>query len=352
MVEGLTPRDKNKDFKDLQDEVMRLRNIVRFTSPSVNATDSSGFGFGSKTPEVAPISGLFALEPVITNIGIELGYDTGVGELKTGDLVTSSVNGWTGKFVQIVSGNQVVGVAVFDPQNTTAFSNTDPQTLSVSGGWSAAYLLGTNKEERLPIRSSSIVVDDINANYIVQTIIGTINNGQFLIIKPIDGTTLTLTTGGNIDISDDLTIADNEIAILQFHEDNKTPDVEGNYNVLISSGGGGVAGTIIITPTNEVTSPGASEDVDLSLFQHYVFHLSANLELTLINPPTTINRAEQFILEFIQDGVGSRTITVTNLIHPSVPVIDGTANSRSVIVGFALNDLGNNKRFDMYLVGS
>ena len=246
MVAGLTPRDKNKDFKDLQDEVMRLRDSVRFTSPTVNASDSTGFGFGSKTQEVPPIGGLFALEPQIIEVALELEYTGGIGELVTGDLVTSSVNAWEGKFVEWIDGNDIAGRAVFTPQNTTAFSDTTPQTLSVSGGWSASYTLGTVKQNRLPLQSSSIVVDDINANFEVQTITGTINNGQFLILKPIDTKTLTLKTGGNIDITSDVSISDNEIAILQFHEDNITPDPNGNYNVLVTDGGGAPPASVVI----------------------------------------------------------------------------------------------------------
>jgi len=237
MVAGLTPRDKNKDFKDLQDEVMRLRDSVRFTSPTVNASDSTGFGFGSKTQEVPPIGGLFAFEPQIVAVAIELGYTGGVGDLITGDLVTTDANGWQGKFVEWIDGNDIAGRAVFTPQNTTAFSD-EPQTLSVSGGWTATYTEGTVKQNILPLQSSSIIVDDINANFEVQTITGTINNGQFLILKPINTQTLTLKTGGNIDITSDVTVEDNEIAILQFHEDNTSPDPNGNYNVLVTNGGG------------------------------------------------------------------------------------------------------------------
>jgi len=123
------------------------------------------------------------------------------------------------------------------------------------------------------------------------------------------------------------------------------------YEVLNAGTGGGVGG-IIITPTLENTNPSASENVDLSLFQHFIFQLDANITITLINPPINLNRAEQFVLEFIQDGVGGRTLSVTNTIHPSVPALDGTALSRTVIVGFVVNDIGGNKRFDMYLVGS
>lgn len=272
MVAGLTPPDKNKDFKALQDEVAKLRDIVRFTTPSVNASDSTGFGFGSKTSEVPAIAGLFALEPHITPIAIELAFTAGTGDLKTGDLVTTTANGWEGKFIETFVGNDGAGTAVFDPQNTTAFSNV-AQTLSVSGGWSATYTTGTNKEERLPINSSSIIVDDINTNYKVQTIIGTINDGQFLILKPIDTKTLTLTSGGNIDIVLDVTIEDNELVILQFHKDNITPDADGNYNVLAAGGGGALgittwkvpvrlATTANITLSGEQSIDGVTTDTD------------------------------------------------------------------------------------------
>jgi len=124
------------------------------------------------------------------------------------------------------------------------------------------------------------------------------------------------------------------------------------FEVMNAGVGTGLVTGIIITPTLENTSPASSEDVDLKLFQHFIFQLDANIELTLINLPDTENLAEQFILEFIQDSVGNRTLSVTNSISPSVPALDGTAFSRTVIVGFVVSDIGANKRIDMYLVGS
>lgn len=124
------------------------------------------------------------------------------------------------------------------------------------------------------------------------------------------------------------------------------------YEILNAGTGGTGTGGLIITPTLENTNPSANEDVDLSLFQHFIFQLDDDITITLINPPINLNRAEQFVLEFIQPAAGGKTLSVTNTISPSVPALDGTALSRTVIVGFVVNDVGGNKRFDMYLVGS
>jgi len=130
-----------------------------------------------------------------------------------------------------------------------------------------------------------------------------------------------------------------------------TDGIDERYEILNSGSVGGFAG-VIITPVTENTNPASNENINLATFQHYVFHLDSNITITFINPPTNLQRAEQFVLEFIQDNVGSRTLAVTNTIHPSVPALDATPLSRTVITGFAYKDFAGNVRYDMYLVGN
>ena len=72
---------------------------------------------------------------------------------------------------------------------------------------------------------------------IVQWIFGTHSDGTLLMIKPKEGKTLTLKTGGDIDISADVTVADNQFAMLQM-----SYDAGGKWLMHMGgSGGSGVA---------------------------------------------------------------------------------------------------------------
>lgn len=109
---------------------------------------------------------------------------------------------------------------------------------------------------------------------------------------------------------------------------------------------------VIITPVKEVLNPGPTIDIELDIFQHYVIHLSQNLVLTFKKSPANLNRAEQFVLEFVQDSGGGNNLTFSDLIHPSAPNVEPTGNSRTVMTGFVRRDFGSNLSFDVYLVGS
>lgn len=109
----------------------------------------------------------------------------------------------------------------------------------------------------ITLRGASVIVEEgeNNASTSLEfhTINGTLNDGQILTIKPKEGKTLTLKTGGNMDISSDHTITDSEFAILQYFEDN------GNkYNLLIGSSTTGFANLTL----SNLTSPTAV-NVDL-----------------------------------------------------------------------------------------
>lgn len=101
------------------------------------------------------------------------------------------------------------------------------------------------------------VFDKINlttSNMVVRTgvssdikfIQGTLNNGQYIILKPIFGSAFTLKTGGNIAISSDVIVSGDEFCILIFYEDVTSPDANGNYTVHKALGGGGSAGYDLI----------------------------------------------------------------------------------------------------------
>ena len=71
-------------------------------------------------------------------------------------------------------------------------------------------LINTNQ---LQVTATTIIVDGSGNDLELQTLIGTQYNGQILTLKPKEGKTLTLKSGGNIDTSSDIEISDTEFTI-------------------------------------------------------------------------------------------------------------------------------------------
>jgi len=106
--------------------------------------------------------------------------------------------------------------------------------------------VSTGVFDKVDLRTSSLLVDATGA-LDLRFIQGTISDGTILYLKPLNGKTLTLKTGGNIDIISDVTVNDNQCAILVFYVDDTTPDANGNYVVAtVSSTGGGSTGYNLI----------------------------------------------------------------------------------------------------------
>lgn len=245
MVSGLTPPDKNVDFKELDSKVNDIRDTVRFNAPTTNASDSLGIGFGSGSVETPTVNGLLSLPPITHNTGVVLEWTGATGTLNGNDTVDTTATAWQGTLATAFVGTDEDGTAFFELVNATVFTDV-AQTLNVGATWTGAtYTTGSFKLNSLFVRSSSILVDDINGDptvgYLAQV---KPLDGQILLIKPINGKTLTLTTGGNIDISSATTIEDNSFALLQFHRDNINADSEGSYSVLSGGGGGSSSNTI------------------------------------------------------------------------------------------------------------
>ena len=112
----------------------------------------------------------------------------------------------------------------------------------------------------ITLRGASVIVEEGSNNASTSlefhTINGTLNNGQILTIKPKEGKTLTLKTGGNIDITSDHAVADTEFVILQFFEDNVlsgSNPATGTYSLLTGSSSTGFANLTL----SNLTSPTA-----------------------------------------------------------------------------------------------
>jgi len=95
--------------------------------------------------------------------------------------------------------------------------------------------------DKIFITTSSMIIRSGGGSNDVKFILGTLNDGQFVILKPETGTTKTLKPGGNINISTDVTINDEEFVIAIFYEEQTSPDSNGNYVIHKFSTGAVVA---------------------------------------------------------------------------------------------------------------
>ena len=71
-------------------------------------------------------------------------------------------------------------------------------------------------DDELEVSSTTIIVDGTGNSLDLKNIVGTQADGQIVTIKPKEGKTLTLKTGGNIDVSSDTQLTDTQFTILQF----------------------------------------------------------------------------------------------------------------------------------------
>jgi len=151
------PSDERRDRKTRID-IDRNRNLAKF-SPTYS-TQTSEASIGSPTGGAAatgPRLGSLVMNPELHTVSIEISWTAGTGDLKIGDLVDTTATAWQGKFLHLTSGTSTAGRGVFEPQNTTVFTDV-PQTLSVSGGWSATYTTGTDDNDRIVMQSASAIV--------------------------------------------------------------------------------------------------------------------------------------------------------------------------------------------------
>ena len=79
---------------------------------------------------------------------IQLSWTGGSGALDEGDIITTTANGWSGTFIELLSGNSASGTGIFSENNVT-FSDV-AQTLS-GGGWSATYTTSSDVLLNRPI---------------------------------------------------------------------------------------------------------------------------------------------------------------------------------------------------------
>jgi len=142
------------------------------------------------------------------------------------NLPASFITGGTsGKGSPIGAGN-LSGLQSFNVDKTVPITDIDPDGVS------------TGFFNRIKLTTSNMVITT-GLGSDIQWIDGTLNDGQFIILKSKFGTAFTLKTGGNVAISSDIIVGGSEFCILIFHEDVTSPDAQGNYTVHKALGGGG-----------------------------------------------------------------------------------------------------------------
>ncbi len=179
----------------------------------------------------------------------------------------------------------------------------------------------TESSNAIDIIGTSMIVTKGSGNPDVNTLSGTSHNGQVVILKPKEGKTLTLSTGGNIDISSNQTIADNEFAILKYYEDAS------NKYLVISGGGSGASlsgtnqWTGVNTFANAVSFTGATTtigDASADLFTVYAtptFHqplAMSSKKITSVADPTSAQ--DVATKAYVDSTAGGANVNLSNLV--------------------------------------
>lgn len=256
--------NEEQQNRRLRKDIAENRDLIRFTPSSTNA-DTVAIGAGSHDLSTGVKTGNLVLNPERHYESIQISWTGGSGTLNIGDVIKTTValNTWEGKFVFQVSGNETAGTGIFEPQwlveslsTPRSVFPTNATTLnevSTPAKWTANYTNNTVSNYHVVTQSASMIMDKMEGgNPSIKNIFGAKGDGQFTTIKPKEGKTLVLKPNGNIDVSQDTNVLSTEIAILQFQEDNITPNSDGNWTLVSSGGGSG--GNSIKTPCRVTTT--------------------------------------------------------------------------------------------------
>ncbi len=276
---------EEREARLLRKEIAENRDLIRFT-PVAKQNDIASIGAGSHDTAIGVVTGNFVLNPQIMYESVKISWTGGTGgELNVGDVIKTDIDpivlgvgtGWRGKLLHIVSGDEIAGTGIFEPQWLDETAGTprpefdDASTTLINettSGWTASYTASSKAMGNLVIYSASMIVDKMEGgDPNINVIYGATNDGQFTTIKPKEGKTLTLSQNGNIDTANDVSIDDTSGAILQFHSDNTTPDSGGNWTIITGGAGGGSSSLLkdpvkTATQVNYVSLALVGENID------------------------------------------------------------------------------------------
>ena len=280
MVSGLTPPSRRRDEDRIKSEVEEIQEVLRHGSSSTGISAISGGNMtGDTPPYTAPVMGAFSVNPVphiqsyqimFTEPKNASNVPTNNIRITSGNIIKSSSTTWEGELLWIVD-NKInddpnTKIGIFQPHNQANLTFTDSaqtftmvdNTGTTVSGWTATYVTGSLNQyfdKVLPLRSSSCIISDLNGGSAnIKNIIGGTSDGQLVTLKPLKGTTLTLETGGNMEISSNVTVNDDEFVLLQTFN---TASVK-----VTISGGGGYGATAVADVVNTSTALGVINDGD------------------------------------------------------------------------------------------
>lgn len=281
-----------RDQRMLRKQNEDLRNLIRMVPQSTNANteDLGGWDGGAVRNTTGNIMGRFILNSPEEQQAVKISWTSGRSVtdkilLKVGDYVATNAGisgtNWLGRITYIsTEESDVSGTCICEPQ-FTAIDGTTPRsafnsgsttslqkikfTPSSSGGgtwseysntdddrWNATYNSTGFSSTEVAVQTASMIMNrrESTGDLEISNIWGATADGQMVTIKPKDGKTLTLKTGGNIEIDSDVSVVDTEIRILQYHEDG------GNKWRLISGSGSGSSTSNTIKQPCRVASTG------------------------------------------------------------------------------------------------
>ena len=255
-----------RDQRILRQQNNDLRNLIRIIPQSTNANNESGGFDGSSASSFNSgyLTGSFVLSSPEEQQSVKISWTSGRSVsgkklLHVGDYIATNAGitgtNWIGRVTHITtSETDVSGTCICEPQLKTfnkvsdgvrsAFNSGSTTSLTkikwvasstpeVSAGdwaeysnsdddrWTATYNSSGFSSQEVVINTGSIIIDrrEGGTDVEIKNILGDLKDGQMLTVKPKDGKTLTLKTGGNIDGDNETIIKDTDIAILQYHED-------------------------------------------------------------------------------------------------------------------------------------
>lgn len=222
------------------------------------------------------------------------------------------------------------------------------------------HFLTGGSSDQITISASNVIIDQVGASALrLKTILNTPNNGVRISALSVKaGKTLTLKTGGNLAITTDIVLTDQDICYLVYSQ-----DIGNKYRVITSKGSSG-AGTLWSGITIDVTKD--MHGFGLSNLNFITF-LNSDGKIRQINSvigtgmifdlgtaPNPIIPSENYF--FKVNGVETARITAAGILPGSAGFTlgDGTHQWTTIVVGDAIitESLSTTKYLDIFRDGT
>jgi len=179
-------------------------------------------------------------------------------QIDVGNAFSQPVNQIQGQTGILGQGQAAGGFGIMGGDSATLLLPVKTTKFDVSGVDQTTF-------DRLDATGTFMIIEDGNpvpTNPVVKTIQRTANSGVRIYLTPKKGTTLTLQTGGNIDITTNLVITDKEVAWMIFIDDEVTPS-NSRYILVKGSFGGASSGIAPEITWKKPVRVASTVDVDI-----------------------------------------------------------------------------------------